>query len=119
MSQAKVDRYKQEKANRKKNVKKQKRNSIFKKTLGVLGLVALVALIILSAKVLKGDFEESTVATTTLSEAQMESLKAALGVSDTDADEETSEPSSEDEEDASSDEEETTPADAEEPSAEE
>ena len=43
MSQEKIDRYKEEKANRKKNLAKQKRNAILGKIGGVLILILLVA----------------------------------------------------------------------------
>ncbi len=45
MSQEKVDKYKEEKANRKKNVAKQKRNAVIGRIAGVLVVVLLIAYI--------------------------------------------------------------------------
>lgn len=42
MSQAKVDRYKEEKKNRKQTIKKEKRNRILERTVGVLIAAAIV-----------------------------------------------------------------------------
>ena len=42
MSQAKVDRYKEEKKNRKKTMKKEKRNRVLARTLGVVIAAAVV-----------------------------------------------------------------------------
>ena len=42
MSQAKVDRYKEEKKNRKQTIKKEKRNRILARTIGVVVVAAIV-----------------------------------------------------------------------------
>ncbi len=42
MSQAKVDRYKEEKKNRKKTIKKEKRNRVLARTAGIVVVAAIV-----------------------------------------------------------------------------
>ncbi len=81
MSQEKVNRYKEEKANRKKQLAKQKQQKVLKTVAAVIGSIVLIALIVLSAKVLKGDFEEEV--TSTYSEEYLEQIRDLFGTSST------------------------------------
>lgn len=63
MSQEKVNRYKEEKANRKKNLMKQKKQKTLKTIGGILASILLIVAIIFSAKVLRGDFQEEVTST--------------------------------------------------------
>jgi len=83
MSQEKVDQYKKEKANRKKNIARQKRqNVMYKVFAAILGMV-VVAWIVLSVLWTKGIVSNpfvvtTTTETTTLSEAELSSMYAVI-----------------------------------------
>ena len=69
MSQEKVDLYKKEKANRKKNIKKEKRNKILKRLAAGLGVVAIIAVLV--ASVVMSNKQDDTI---TLSQEELQSL---------------------------------------------
>lgn len=73
MSQEKVDRYKKEKANRKKEVAKQKKNKVLAYVATVAISVAVLVLVFLSVKVLNGDI--SVEEPTTYSEEYLEQIR--------------------------------------------
>lgn len=77
MSQEKVDRYKKEKANRKKDLAKQKQQKTLKTIGGVLASVVLILAVVFSAKLLRGDFEEQE--TSTYSEEYLSQIRDLFG----------------------------------------
>ena len=77
MSQEKVDRYKKEKANRKKNLAKKKQQKTLKTLAGVLVSVLLIVAIVFSAKLLRGDFKEEE--TSTYSEEYLSQIRDLFG----------------------------------------
>ncbi len=80
MSQEKVDRYKKEKANRKKELAKKKQQKTLAAVGGVLGSILLIVAIILSTKQLRGDFEPETQApTSSYSEEYLEQIRQMFG----------------------------------------
>ena len=89
MSQEKVDRYKKEKANRKNEVARKKKNKVFAYVGTFVASVALIALIFLSVKVLNGDFVEEE--TTTYSEEYLEQIRDLFSEQTTTGEEETTE----------------------------
>ncbi|MFQ9934334.1 MAG: hypothetical protein ACLRVQ_07885 [Lachnospiraceae bacterium] len=78
MSQEKVNRYKEEKANRKKNLVKQKQQKTLKAIGGVLGSILLIVAIIFSAKLLRGDFNKEE--PSSYSEEYLQQIRDLMGV---------------------------------------
>ncbi len=86
MSQKKIDLYKQEKANRKKKIAKDKQLKVVKAVGSVISCILIVAIIVVSAKFLSGDFDSpTTAAPKSLSEEDISFLKS-LGLTDNDSD---------------------------------
>lgn len=84
MSQEKVDRYKKEKANRKQNLAKRKQQKVLKTIGGIVASIALIAAIILSAKLLRGDFEgETERETSSYSEEYLEQIRNLFSTENT------------------------------------
>ena len=81
MSQAKVDRYKEEKKNRKQTMKKEKRNRVLARTVGVVIAAAIVCWIGFSGY---SYYQEKK--PTTKTEISMTALNDYLGSLSTDAD---------------------------------
>ncbi|WP_296116617.1 hypothetical protein [uncultured Eubacterium sp.] len=81
MSQAKVDRYKEEKKNRKQTIKKEKRNRVLARTVGVVIAAAIVCWIGFS-----GYSYYQAKKPTTKTEISMTALNDYLGSLSTDAD---------------------------------
>lgn len=81
MSQEKIDRYKEEKANRKKNLSKKKRNAVIGKVAGVIVGLAIVVWIGFSGY--KTFFADDKNETVSLSDAEYQSLIDALNASTT------------------------------------
>lgn len=76
MSQEKVDRYKKEKAGRKQSLAKKKQQKVLKTIGGIVVSIALIAAIICSAKLLRGDFEgETEKETSSYSEEYLEQIR--------------------------------------------
>lgn len=73
MSQDKVNRHKEERANRKKQMLKKKKMKPLKIFGAIISTVALIALIIVSSMYLHGDFKEEE--TSTYSAEQMSALQ--------------------------------------------
>lgn len=84
MSQEKVDRYKKDKANRKKALAKQKQQKMVKTVGAILGSALLIVAIVLSVKQLNGDFApEPETETSSYSEEYLEQIRQLFGESST------------------------------------
>jgi len=86
MSQEKIDRRKEEKSRRKQEIVKKKRLKPIKILGGILAGAAFIALVVLSALLLKGDIgpkEEET--STTMSSEQMSMLESYINAQTTDS----------------------------------
>lgn len=81
MSQEKIDRYKEEKANRKKNISKQKKKDFALKVVGVLFALAILGWIVYSGY--NAFFVEDEPETITLSAEEMSSLMESLNAQTT------------------------------------
>lgn len=84
MSQEKVDRYKKEKAGRKQSLAKRKQQKTLKTIGGIVASIVLIAAIILSAKLLRGDFEgETEKETSSYSEEYLEQIRELFNTENT------------------------------------
>ncbi len=81
MSQEKVNHYKNEKNNRKKQLAKQKQMKTIKTIGAILASVLLIVAIVFSTKFLRGDFDKNT--PTTYSEEYLSSLREQIGITTT------------------------------------
>ena len=81
MSQEKVNQYKNEKNNRKKQLAKQKQMKTIKTIGAILVSILLIVAIVFSTKFLRGDFDK--VNPTTYSEQELSSIRDKIGITTT------------------------------------